>query len=47
MTEQIDLRTVVLFEQLSDAALAKLAAILEPRSLPVGAVLFNKGDAGD
>jgi CRP-like cAMP-binding protein len=47
MTEQVDLRTIALFEQLSVAALAKLAAILESRALPAGAVLFDKGDPGD
>jgi CRP-like cAMP-binding protein len=47
MAEKVDLRAVVLFEQLSDKALAELVAILEPRSLPAGTVLFNKGDPGD
>jgi len=47
MAEQIDLRTITLFEQLSDAVLTKLAAILEPRSLSAGTVLFEKGAPGD
>jgi CRP-like cAMP-binding protein len=47
MTAQVDLRTIALFEQLSDAALTNLAAILESRALPAGTVLFDKGDPGD
>lgn len=46
MTARIDLSTVTLFEQLSGPALDALAATLEPRALPVGAVLFEKGDPG-
>ena len=47
MAEPINLRVVALFEHLSDAALAELAAVLEPRSLAAGTVLFDKGDPGD
>ena len=44
---ELDLRSIVLFEQLSEQALAEVRALLEPQALAAGTVLFNKGDPGD
>ena len=41
------LREVALFANLSDAALRELAALARPVAVPAGAVLFERGDAGD
>ena len=43
----IDLGATVLFARLSPVELARLLAELQEVSLPAGAVLFRKGDAGD
>jgi len=42
-----DLRKVTFFSQFSPEALARVAALLKPRTLASGELLFNKGDAGD
>ncbi len=47
MAEIGTLRNIALFEALTDEALAELSAALQPRALPPGTVLFNKGDPGD
>jgi CRP-like cAMP-binding protein len=36
-----------MFSQLPDAALAEIAAALQPRHLPAGEILFNQGDPGN
>jgi len=41
------LKQVPIFSQLSDAALAGVISVLQPRDLAVGEVLFNQGDPGD
>ncbi len=41
------LRRCPLFQTLSSAQLAKVAALAEARDLPGGAAIFKEGDAGD
>jgi len=45
--DEILLKSVTLFSQLSDAALAEIAKALKPRHLAAGEILFNQGDPGD
>lgn len=47
MTSNIDLKSITMFSQLSDDALAELAKELKPRQLAAGELLFNQGDPGD
>lgn len=47
MVEAVNLRAVELFAALPDETLAELAAVLVPRALPEGTVLFNQGEPGD
>lgn len=47
MSSLVALRDVAMFKQLSDQALAEVAAALKPRQLAAGQVLFNQGDPGD
>lgn len=47
MTAKFSLKSVTMFSQLSDQALAELSAELKPRHLAAGEVLFNQGDPGD
>jgi CRP-like cAMP-binding protein len=42
-----DLRRCALFQTLSSAQLAQVAAIATPRELPGSAPIFKEGDAGD
>jgi len=44
---ELDLRSIVLFEQLGEDALSEVSAHLQPRTLTPGTVLFNKGEPGD
>jgi ABC transport system ATP-binding/permease protein len=47
MTLADSLRRVPLFQQCSSATLDRVAAVLEPVSLPAGGVVFREGDPGD
>ena len=47
MSQSIDLRSVVLFSQLPEDALADVTACLKSRQLEAGEVIFNLGDPGD
>lgn len=47
MQKHGSLSQVALFNQLPDEALAEVEAVLKPRYLSAGEVLFNQGDAGD
>jgi len=47
MAEEINLRTIELFAPLPDDTLVELAAVLHPRTVPAGTVLFEKGDPGE
>ena len=47
MSTEMSLKQVPMFSQLSDEALADVAASLQPRQIAAGEVLFNQGDPGD
>src|SRR4030042_2744683 len=41
------LKQMTMFSQLPNAALAEIAAALQPRRLAAGEILFNQGDPGN
>jgi CRP-like cAMP-binding protein len=47
MTQQVVLKDVPLFSQLSDETLVEVTAALKPRALQAGEILFNRGDPGN